>query len=312
MRRRFRGRAEDVVSPDVARLSAHRSRLAGDPIPARAGIGLRAPHYRQVIKCRPDVGWLEVHPENYLGAGGPPHRYLTAARERYPLSLHGVGLSLGSAEPLDRDHLTALRGLIDRYAPALVSEHLSWSRIDGIVLNDLLPVPYTEAALDLFCDHVDQVQEFLGRQILIENPSTYLQYADGDMGEAEFLVDLARRTGCGILLDVNNVYVSSCNHGFDADAYLKGIPPALIGEIHLAGHTVTTFPEAVVRIDDHGSCVADAVWSLYRDVIQRTGAVPTLIEWDSAIPELLVLLGEAEKAETILQSTEVTPHVSAA
>jgi hypothetical protein len=293
-------------------MSAHRPRLADDPIPARAGIGLRAPHYRQIIDQRPDIGWLEVHPENYMGAGGPPHRYLTAARERYPLSLHGVGLSLGSADPLDREHLAALRGLIERYAPALVSEHLSWSRIAGVVLNDLLPVPYTEAALALFCDHVDQAQEALGRQILVENPSTYLQYADGDMDEAEFLLAVARRTGCGILLDVNNVYVSACNHGFDAGTYLRAIPPALIGEIHLAGHTVKAFPEATVRIDDHGSCVAEAVWALYRGVIERAGPVPTLIEWDSAIPELPVLLGEAQKAEAILQRKEGRQHASAA
>ncbi len=270
------------------------------PIPARAGIGLKADHYAEILETRPDIGWFEVHPENYMGAGGPPHRYLSAIREHYPLSLHGVGLSLGSAGDLDAEHLGRLRSLTDRYQPGQVSEHVAWTTVDGAYLNDLLPLPYTEESLAHLVEHIDQVQEALARRILIENPSSYLRFAESTIPEEEFLVEAARRSGCGILLDVNNVYVSACNHGYDAAAYLAAVPADLVGEIHLAGHSVEELEGMKLHIDDHGSPVMDEVWDLYAATIDRLGPVPTLIEWDNNIPALAVLLDEAAAAEDIL------------
>ncbi len=273
------------------------------PVPARPGIGLRAEHYREVVATRPAVAWLEVHSENYFGAGGAPHHYLEQARRDYPLSLHGVGLSLGSTDELNRAHLEKLKALIRRYEPGLVSDHLSWSSVDGQYLNDLLPLPYTEEALHHVVARVSAAQEFLGREILIENPSSYLQYRHSDMGEAEFLAELSARSGCGILLDVNNIYVSASNHGFDAQAYLRAIPPARVREIHLAGHTVNRYPEGEILIDSHNARVCEAVWELYREALVHVGPVPTLIEWDTDLPALSVLLDEARKAETIQEKT---------
>jgi len=269
------------------------------PIPARAGIGLRAEHYREVITTRPAVAWLEVHSENYFGEGGAPHYYLEQARRDYPLSLHGVGLSLGSADALNRTHLGKLKALIQRYEPGLISDHLSWSSVDGKYLNDLLPLPYLEETLRHVTERVMQTQEFLGREILIENPSSYLQYRHSDIGEAEFLAELSARSGCGILLDVNNLYVSASNHGYDAKAYLRAIPPARVREIHLAGHTVNRYPEGEMLIDTHNARVCDAVWALYRDALAHVGPAPTLIEWDTDLPALSVLLDEAHRAEAI-------------
>lgn len=269
-------------------------------IPSRAGIGLKAEHYRAVIETRPEIGWFEVHTENYMGAGGAPHRYLSAIREQYPLSLHGVGLSLGGADALDPDHLARTKAAVARYEPALVSEHLAWSTVGGLHFNDLLPLPRTFEALNIVADHVDQVQEVLGRQILVENPSTYVEYESNALTEPEFLIALARRTGCGLLIDVNNAYVSAMNHGFDAAAYLAEIPEALVGEIHLAGHAVRQIEGAELRIDDHGSCVTPAVWTLYADFVARVGSRPTLIEWDTNVPTLDVWLAEAAKADTVL------------
>jgi uncharacterized protein len=274
--------------------------FADSPIPVRAGVGLKARHYEEVLETGPDIGWFEVHPENYMGAGGPPHRYLTEIRRDYPLSLHGVGLSLGSSDPLDKEHLGRLRDLVERYQPGLVSEHVSWSIIDGTFFNDLLPLPYTEETLARLCDHISEMQDFLGRRILIENPSTYLRLHESSIPEAEFLVTAARRSGCGILLDVNNVYVSARNHEFDASAYLASVPGDLVGEIHLAGHHVDRVGDREIRIDDHGSAVIDAVWNLYADVVRRIGCVPTLIEWDNDVPEWDILLGEADKAEAVM------------
>jgi uncharacterized protein (UPF0276 family) len=270
------------------------------PIPAHAGIGLRGPHVRDLIERQPALGWLEVHSENYFGAGGAPLRYLEHIRADYPLSLHGVGLSLGSADPLNRAHLERLRALCERFQPGLVSEHLSWGSIDGLYLNDLLPLPYTEEALDHFCLRVTQTQEFLGQQILIENPSSYLRYRHSTIPEHEFLVAVARRSGCGILLDVNNVYVSACNHGFDAEDYLQALPRALVEEVHLAGHAVKRHQRRDILIDDHGSRVREPVWGLFRQAIRRFGRVPALIEWDTDIPPLEILLDEAARAEAIL------------
>jgi len=268
------------------------------PISAAAGIGLRQVHHRAVLDARPSVGFLEVHPENYLGGGANLH-YLTELRRDYPISLHAVGISLGTDGPLDREHLSRLAELAERIEPALVSEHLSWSIADGVYLNDLLPLPYTEEALGVVARHVDEVQEYLGRKILLENPSTYLRFVHSSLSEQEFLAEVARRTGCGVLLDVNNLYVSAMNHGFEPDAYLRGLPAA-IGEIHLAGHSVKRVDGVSLRIDDHGSAVDAAVWRLYEKALARFGPLPTLIEWDTDIPPLPVLVGEAEKAADAL------------
>jgi len=279
------------------------SRLGPGSIPARAGIGLRAEHYDAVLEDRPPVGWLEVHSENYFGAGGKPLDYLERIRARYPLSLHGVGLSIGSTDPLDRQHLAKLKELIRRFEPALVSEHLSWSSVGGRYFNDLLPLPYTEEALDHMVARVAQVQDVLGRQILIENPSSYLQYVESAIPEWEFLVELAERTGCGVLLDVNNIYVSACNHGFDATAYLQAVPRYVVREIHLAGFTVNRVDDGEILIDTHNRPVWPPVWALYRQAVQRFGRIPTLIEWDTDLPELTVLVDEAYRADAILEET---------
>jgi len=270
------------------------------PIRARAEIGLRFPHHAAVLETRPGITWLEVHTENYMG-GGQPLGYLEAIRAQYPISLHGVGLSLGSAEGLDALHLERILQFAERIEPALVSEHLSWSVVDGRYLADLLPLPMTEEALDIVCRHVDQTQAYLRRRILIENPSTYLRWRHSTIPEWEFLAAVASRTGCGILCDVNNIYVSAANHGWDPSAYLAGLPPAAIGEIHLAGHSVRELENGhVLRIDDHGSRVIPEVWALYAEAAARFGAVPTLIEWDTDIPALEVLLDEASRAERLL------------
>lgn len=262
-------------------------------IPPRAGIGLRAPHYREVLDSLPDVGWFEVHSENYFGDGGQPLHFLERVRQHYPLSLHGVGLSLGSCEELDRRHLHRLKSLIARCEPGLVSEHLSWGAFGGGHLNDLLPLPYTEEALATVCANVAQAQDFLGRQILVENISSYLQFAASTLDEPDFIGELAARTGCGILLDVNNVYVSSVNLGFDPAAYLAAIPVAAVREIHLAGFDTA----GDLLIDTHGRRVAAPVWTLYRQAVECFGAVPTLIEWDTDLPPLAVLLDEAKIAD---------------
>ena len=280
---------------------------AGACLPPRAGIGLRAAHYRALLETRPDVGWLEVHSENYFGRGGQPIYYLEQARNHYPLSLHGVGLSLGSASGLSRAHLIQLKSLIARFEPALVSDHLCWSAIDGRHLNDLLPLPYTEEALVLVCANVDRAQQFLGRQLLVENVSSYLQFTQSTIPEWEFLAAVAQRTGCGILLDVNNIYVSATNHGFSPLRYLDAIPARAVQEIHLAGFESNGF----CLIDTHGKPVADAVWNLYREALSRVGAVPTLIEWDIDVPPLATLLAEAGKAEAILRQLKAAEQAHA-
>ncbi len=275
------------------------------PIPAQAGIGLRAEHYRDVLEERPAVGWLEVHPENYFGDGGRPLYYLEQARARYPLSFHGVGLSLGSTDPLNTAHLATLKDLISRFEPALVSEHLSWGSVGGRYLNDLLPLPYTEAALDHIVNRISQAQDYLGRQILIENVSSYLEYTNATIPEGKFVAEAARRSGCGILLDVNNIYVNSRNHGFDALAYLHAIPRERVQEIHLAGFTINRFEDGEIIIDSHNQLVADAVWVLYQQAIDHLGPRPTLIEWDTDLPPLEVLVAEAHKADHILETYRV-------
>lgn len=272
----------------------------GSPIPPRAGIGLRFQHHRDVLERRPDVAWLEVHTENYMG-GGSPLAHLEAVRRDYPVSLHGVGLSLGSADDLDAAHLARVRELVLRIEPGLVSEHLAWSVTGGTYLADLLSLPLTEEALDVVCHHVDQVQASLRRPILVENPSTCLRYRHSTIPEWEFLTAVAARTGCGILCDVNNIYVSARNHGFDASTYLAALPAAAIGEFHLAGHARRDLPGGrTILIDDHGSRVGPAVWTLYAEALARFGPRPTLIEWDTDIPPLAVLLDEAALAARAL------------
>jgi len=281
-------------------------------LPARAGIGLRSGHVSELLASRPPVPWLEVHPENYMG-GGRAGASLEAVRLDYPVSLHGVGLSLGTAGALDRRHLGRLRTLVDRLDPCLVSEHLSWSTVGGAYLNHLLPVPYTEETLAVVAEHVDQVQEALARPILVENPSSYLRFRHSSIGEPQFLAELARRTGCGLLCDVNNIYVSAWNVGHDADAYLGALPAAAVAEIHLAGHAVNDADGRAILIDDHGSPVPPPVWALYRKALERFGAVPTLVEWDANLPELEVLLGEAQTADGILaEAAHRQGHVRAA
>ena len=274
------------------------ARPAANPnLAPRAGIGLRAPHYRELLDTLPDIGWLEAHSENYFGRGGQPLRYLERVRQRYPLSLHGVGLSLGSADGLSSTHLLQLKALATRFQPALVSDHLCWGAIGGRHLNDLLPMPYTEEAIDVVCANVGRAQDFLGRQILVENVSSYLEFNASSIPEWAFVAEVARRSGCGILLDVNNIYVSAANHGFDALRYLDGIPAAAVQEIHLAGFD----HNGQCLIDTHGKRVADPVWNLYAEALTRLGPVPTLIEWDTDLPPLATLLDEAARAQAILQ-----------
>jgi uncharacterized protein (UPF0276 family) len=264
----------------------------------RAGIGLRAIHHREVIARRPAVGWFEAHSENYFARGGAPREVIEAVRRNYPLSLHGVGLSMGSTDPLDATHLAEVVRLTRELEPMLVSEHLSWGSVGGRFTNDLLPLPYTEEALQHMVSRVAQVQEALGRQMLIENVSSYLQFAHSQIDEWDFLAELARRSGCGLLLDVNNVYVNAMNHGFDAPGFLNGLPPrGVVQEMHLAGHSVHTVGGREIRIDTHSAPVCDEVWSLYAAALDRFGPVPTLIEWDSEIPALDVLVAEAGKAD---------------
>ena len=276
------------------------SALATRPIPAAAGIGLRAPHLPRVLAERPRVPWFEMHSENFFGAGGAIHDALERVRADYPLSLHGVGLSLGSADALDGEHLATLRTLVRRYQPGLVSDHICWGAIGGIHLNDLLPLPFTTEALDLMVTRVHQVQDVLGREFLVENVSSYLTFRNAEMSEWEFVAELVRRAGCGLLLDVNNVYVNSVNHGFDAQAYLRAMPVAAVREIHLAGFTRKNDLAVPLLIDSHSRPVDAEVWALYAEALDRFGPVPTLIEWDQDLPELEVLLAEAGRAEALL------------
>jgi hypothetical protein len=247
------------------------------------------------------VAWFEIHPENYMSAG-LARDCLEDIRARYPISFHAVGLSLGSSDPLDTEHLARLARLADEIGPGLISDHLAWSTVGGTYLADLLPLPYTEEALDLIACNIDRVQDVLRRRLLIENPSRYLSFTHSTLSEAEFLAELARRTGCGLLCDVNNIYVSACNLGLDPVSCLDGLPADAIGEIHLAGHAVHTAASGLLRIDDHGAAVAPQVWQLYARALERFGPVPTLIEWDTNIPAFATLAGEATKAQSLLDA----------
>jgi uncharacterized protein (UPF0276 family) len=270
-------------------------------LPVATGIGLRAAHHERVVAERPAIGWLEVHTENFLGGGATP-ALLESLREDYAISLHGVGLSLGSADGLDQDHLSRIAALVRRIEPAAVSDHVSWSVTGGVYFNDLLPIPYDEEALSVMTRNVMRFQEAIRRSVMVENPSTYLRHAQSDRAEPQFLAELCQRSGCGLLLDVNNVFVSAENHGDDARAYLAAVAQLPIGEIHLSGHHLRQIGNRSIRIDDHGSPVMDQVWSLYEHALALIGPRPTLIEWDSALPPLEILLAEAGKAQTRLES----------
>jgi uncharacterized protein (UPF0276 family) len=273
--------------------------------PAPAGAGLKPEHGEEIFAGPRRVDFFEIHAENYMGAGGPPHDLLRRIRAAYPLSVHGVGLSIGGAGALDREHLGRLKRLIDTYQPALFSEHLAWSSHDGIFLNDLLPLPYNEVSLAQVCEHVSQIQDSVGTRMLLENPSTYVVFGNSTMTEIEFLRAVAQRTGCGLLLDVNNVHVSAINHGFDAAAYIDAFPVQYVGEFHLAGFAEDCDSSgARLLIDDHGCPVGDAVWELYRRALLRHHA-PTLIEWDNKVPPFAVLAAEVERARTLMDVSAV-------
>jgi hypothetical protein len=270
-------------------------------LPPRAGAGFKPEHFAAIDAEPQPVGFFEIHAENYMGAGGPPHARLARLRRDYALSVHGVGLSIGAPQPLDRDHLARLRILCDRYEPESFSEHLAWSSHGEVFLNDLLPLPYTEGTLSLVADHIDAVQAALGRQMLLENPATYLLFAESTIEETEFLARLAQRTGCGLLLDVNNVFVAATNHGIDAKAYLDRFPLGHVREIHLGGHSETVDDSgAPLLIDSHDTAVKDPVWALYDHVLARTGPIATLIEWDNDVPAWPDLRAEAVAAETVM------------
>lgn len=275
-------------------------RPATDTLPFAAGIGLRAPHYREVLDNLPKLGWVEVHNENFFGGGGAPLHTLLKVREHYPVSLHGVGMGLASPTPLDQGHLSALSRLCDSVQPAAVSEHLCWNSAAGMVINDLLPFPYTNDALAHVARRVDQIQERLGRQLLVENLSSYLSFSHSEMTEGEFLAELAHRTGCGILFDVENLYVNMRNLGVDAEAFIKTIPAEAVKEYHLAGYSMRDG----CLVDTHNHPIYPEVWKLYESVLQRIGPRPTLIEWDTDIPELAILMGEAAKAQQRLEKLE--------
>ena len=282
-------------------------------VPARAGVALKPAHYQTILAAEPDVGFFEVHAENYMGAGGPPHRYLEAVRARYPLSLHGVGLSIGADQPLNVEHLARLKMLIERYRPGLFSEHLAWSTHDGSYFNDLLPLPYTTETLARVSEHINAVQGSLGKQMLLENPSTYITFTESAYTETDFIAEIVQRTGCGLLLDLNNVYVASINQQRDPLQYIASYPLAHVKEIHLAGHATEVDDEnRPLLIDTHDRAVDDLVWDLFARVVAITGPVPTLIEWDAAVPSWPVLLAEVERADALMIAARDEEERSAA
>ena len=287
-------------------VAANETRVPAAIAPS-AGAGLKGEHIGDILSDNDSpVGFFEVHAENYMGAGGPPHAALTAIRERFPISIHGVGMSIGAEQPLDEEHLARFKAVVDRYEPGLVSEHLAWSsHVDerrAIFLNDLLPVPYTKAVLDRVCDHIDRMNEVLGRRMMLENPSTYVAFDESDMNETDFIRSIAERTGCGLLMDVNNVFVSATNQRYSPWEYLDAFPLEHVGEIHLAGHAEDEDDEgAPLLIDAHDRPVADPVWALYHHVLDRIGPRPTLVEWDNDVPDWSILKREAALADAILR-----------
>lgn len=279
---------------------------AHNRLPARAGVGYKPQHFQALVEAPGAVGWLEIHAENYMGDGGRPLAQLRALAERFAMSVHGVGLSIGGEGALDEDHLARLKHLCDWLRPASFSEHLAWSTHGDTYFNDLLPLPYTAATLTRVCDHIDRVQEVLARPMLLENPSTYLAFTESTMDEVTFLSEIARRTGCGLLLDVNNVFVSATNQGWDPVACVDAFPLDKVGEIHLGGHDEDEDEHgAPLLIDSHGREVVDPVWALYAHTLARGGARPTLIEWDNNVPDFPALEAEAARAESLLAPVRV-------
>lgn len=307
---RFR-QPREAISTEGTTMAIHlQLQLSGvHRLPAGStGAGLKHEHAEDIFSSARRVDFFEIHAENYMGAGGPPHHLLHRIRDDYPLSIHGVGLSIGGTPPLDREHLRRLRRLIDLYRPALFSEHLAWSTHEGIFLNDLLPLPYNEISLTHVCAHVNEVQDALGMQMLLENPSTYVAFGASTMTEIEFLRAVAKRTGCRLLLDVNNVHVSAVNHGFDAKAYIDTFPVELVGECHLAGFAEDRDSEgAPLLIDDHGRQVSEAVWDLYSRLLARSCLAPTLIEWDNNVPPFAILADEVDRARALLAAQPGRP-----
>lgn len=274
-------------------------------VPLRAGASFKAGHFADILKAKPDVGFFEVHAENYMGAGGPPHAQLERLRSDYPISVHGVGLSIGGADGLDTDHLDRLKRVVDRYQPALFSEHLAWSTHQGAYLNDLLAVPYTDETLKIVVEHIDQVQSHVGRTMLLENPSTYIKFAGNDFDEIAFIAEVQNRTGCGLLLDVNNVYVSAVNHGWDANDCIARFPVDHVGEIHVAGHAMSEDADgSVLLIDAHNGVASEPVMTLLSQVLTQRSDIPTLIEWDNDLPDWAGLYLEVEKVSTVLLATK--------
>jgi uncharacterized protein (UPF0276 family) len=273
-------------------------------LPNAVGLGFKPDHFAEIRALRPSIGFFEVHAENYMGAGGLPHAQLAALRGDYALSIHGVGLSIGGSESLDVQHLGRLKTLCDRYHPESFSEHLAWSSHGGEYLNDLLPLPYNQEILATVCGHVDQVQEAIGRRMLLENPATYVLFDQSVIPETEFLAEISARTGCGLLLDINNVFVSAVNHRTDPLAYLSSFPLHAVGEFHLGGHAEDTLPSGPLLVDAHGTPIADAVWELFAAVLEWTGPLPTLVEWDNDVPSLDVLLQETGRVAATLDQSK--------
>lgn len=274
-------------------------------LPRRAGASFKPEHFQAIIENKPEVGFFEVHAENYMGAGGLPHRILRQIAETYPISIHGVGLSIGAEKPLDADHLDRLKTVVERYKPAMVSEHLAWSTHDSFYYNDLLPLPYTEKVLARVVEHIDQVQTALDRQILMENPSTYVAFAESEMEEVTFITEMQKRSGCGLLLDVNNVHVSATNQKYDARAYIDAYSLAHVGEIHLGGHAIDADDNGeILLIDAHDREVSEEVWALYEYMLTRSGPVPTLVEWDNDLPEWAGIYSDVRAAQALLDAAE--------
>ena len=299
------GLSDPATRVQAAFPSAQVQFKAPGTVPAEAGVGLKAEHVEQILASNAQIGFFEVHAENYMGDGGVPHRQLSEIRNKYPISLHGVGLSIGGEEPLDKLHLDRLKALEKRYQPGLFSEHLAWSSHDGIYLNDLLPVAYDQSTLNRVCDHIDEVQSVVGRQLLLENPSTYIAFEQSTMSEVDFISEVVKRTECGLLLDLNNVFVSATNHQYSPKDYLGSFPLEHVGELHLGGHADDQDEtNQTLLIDSHDREVCDGVWQLFEHVVSNTGPLPTLIEWDNNVPLWPVLMKEASKAEAIISAVD--------
>lgn len=274
-------------------------------LPAAPGVGYKNMHFREILESPGDVAWLEIHAENYMGSGGRPRAQILKLREQFPFSCHGVGLSIGGEEDLDTEHLARLKALIAWMEPESFSEHLAWSTHEGYYFNDLLPLPYTEDTLSRVCLHVEQTQEWVGRRMLLENPSNYFEFEESTIDEIDFLTEIAAKSGCGLLLDVNNVFVSSTNRRTDPIDYLDRFPMHLVGEIHLGGHAEDDDPDGdTLLIDDHASEVSDPVWGLYAHAMNRSGPLPTLVEWDNDVPDWSTLSAEASRAAAILSRVD--------